>query len=361
MFEKIIVSVPVIVVTAFLSGCMDSTQPSTQTPGVSSKDNVLAVSIALSQSVADSLSVAEIKISGTDMDTITRQWNVAGAEVYNVVDGVPSGYSRNIDINLVDKHNHRAYYGTTHADVLSDARTNASLKLKCDKDTTTLNGNCRHEKERPVFMADSSTVFLADFNSNLTDLVTHTVGTLSSGSFVPALSWDGLKFDLTSHTKALYKFSRTPQLDISTGTMEALVYVDSLRPDYNHIIDKSWLYGITVAPDGNLAVHFGGPHSAAWWFTTVPLPLKAWSYVCGSFDGTTLRLYLNGALVASTPYDGFHGDTSYDLGIGNATASTNDVRFAGIIDEIRISKSVRSPQEIIANWSTIHKKIEAWH
>lgn len=130
--------------------------------------------------------------------------------------------------------------------------------------------------------------------------------------------------------------------------MEAICLVDNVSDDYMHIIDKSWLYGITVF-GGQLAVNFG----SGWWYSGETMPLSQWTYVCGSFDGSTIRLYVNGQCVAHAPYAGFNGDASYDLGIGNAAADSHNVPFLGIIDEIRISKSIRGDSEIAATWEAI--------
>jgi hypothetical protein len=133
--------------------------------------------------------------------------------------------------------------------------------------------------------------------------------------------------------------------------MEAICRVGNVSSDYMHIIDKSWQYGITVF-NGQLAVNFG----SGWWYSGVPVSVNQWTYVCGSFDGSTICLYVNGVCAAHASYSGFNGDSSYDLGIGNAAADSHNVPFQGIIDEIRISKSVRSAAEIALTWSAIKEK-----
>jgi len=58
-----------------------------------------------------------------------------------------------------------------------------------------------------------------------------------------------------------------------------------------------------------------------------------------------MTMYLDGEEVATGTYSG-GGDETYALGIGNADASSHDVPFNGIIDEIRISSAARSADEI---------------
>src|SRR5207302_5625196 len=46
------------------------------------------------------------------------------------------------------------------------------------------------------------------------------------------------------------------------------------------------------------------------------LPLNAWSFLAASYDGTTLRLYMNGSLSASLPVGGAITVSSGPLDIG---------------------------------------------
>jgi len=78
-----------------------------------------------------------------------------------------------------------------------------------------------------------------------------------------------------------------------------------------------------------------------------PLPLNTWSHVAASYDGSTLRLYVNGVLVASTPQAG-----SIDPAPGPLRIGGNSVwgeYFTGRIDEVRIYSRALSAAEIQAD------------
>lgn len=203
-----------------------------------------------------------------------------------------------------------------------------------------------------LFAADGNTVFLTDFNNNAKDVVSGTTGLLSGSSYVTALFGSGITFNTTASSKSICTFPASSKINITSGSLEVLFYADSVTDDYTHLIDKSWLYGVT-AFEGDIALTFG----SSWWYSSVPLPLQKWTYICGTYDGTTISLYINGSLVGSSAYNRSGGVDTYDLGIGNATVDSHNVPFDGIIDGVRISKTVRSAQEIKSAWDLISKKL----
>lgn len=72
-----------------------------------------------------------------------------------------------------------------------------------------------------------------------------------------------------------------------------------------------------------------------------------WHYLVMTYDRKTLRLYIDGGLKASTPYNAAIGSNPFPLLIGDG--------FRGIIDEVAIYNRVLSPAEIsarIANGNT---------
>jgi hypothetical protein len=80
------------------------------------------------------------------------------------------------------------------------------------------------------------------------------------------------------------------------------------------------------------------------------LPLNTWSHVAGTYDGASLRLYINGEEITNAPF-------SSDL-----TTSTGAVRmggnsvwgeyFAGRIDDVRIHGRALSRAEILSDMQT---------
>ncbi len=74
------------------------------------------------------------------------------------------------------------------------------------------------------------------------------------------------------------------------------------------------------------------------------LPLNTWSHIASTYDGTTLRLYVNGTQVASKGVEGAMTPTTSPLRIGG-NAIWGEY-FAGQIDEVRIYNRALSATEI---------------
>lgn len=75
-----------------------------------------------------------------------------------------------------------------------------------------------------------------------------------------------------------------------------------------------------------------------------------WRHLAGSWDGETVRLYVDGALDASSPYSGsLQSGQSNDLLIGRGENNSPDY-FRGDLDEIRLSRTARSADWIQAGY-----------
>lgn len=83
------------------------------------------------------------------------------------------------------------------------------------------------------------------------------------------------------------------------------------------------------------------------------LSLGTWQHVAGTFDGDSLKLYLNGVQVASSAFTGTiaNSPTAYPLTIGRLADPSQSARryFNGLIDEVRIWNRALDGAEILAN------------
>lgn len=119
--------------------------------------------------------------------------------------------------------------------------------------------------------------------------------------------------------------------------------------------------GYTLRCGGNGALSFNFGTSSGWVETTTAnvLQTQLWQHVAATFDGTIMRLYVNGVQVSSTNYTGSIALGSYDLNIGRIPYTIGGPRyFQGELDEIRIWRSAL-PVNTIRDWMC--KKVTASH
>jgi glucose/arabinose dehydrogenase len=164
----------------------------------------------------------------------------------------------------------------------------------------------------------------------------------TGGKFGRALSFDGVndRVDVPDASS----------LDLSTGmTLEAWVKPTTLSGWRTAILKErgsDLLYAL-YASNGAKPVteaFTGAEHGAA---GTAALPLNAWSHIASTYDGSNLRFYLNGALIATKAATGSMPNTANPLRIGgNAVWGEY---FSGLIDEVRVYNRALTEAELKAD------------
>ncbi len=147
-------------------------------------------------------------------------------------------------------------------------------------------------------------------------------------------------------TSAMVSVNDSASLDLTSGmTLEAWVYPTTLKSSWTDIIFKSgdvyFLMGTTPTsqfPD------VGGAFTANNVFGTSALPLNTWSHLAGTYDGTTLRFYLNGNQVATGTVSATIPTSTGPLSIGGDSGGSQ--YWTGMIDEVRIYNRALSATEV---------------
>ena len=178
-------------------------------------------------------------------------------------------------------------------------------------------------------------------------------GTLSGptrstlGKFGRALSFDGVNDWVT--------VADANDLDVTTTmTVEAWVFPTATTNAWRTTLAKEQSSGLSYAMMANSSsgrpfgvIDTGGEQLAQ---GPAGLPVNAWSHLTATYDGSALRLYVNGTLVTTTP------------AIGSIIASGSPLRFGGNsglgewfqgrLDDIRIYNRTLSASEIQTDMNT---------
>lgn len=158
----------------------------------------------------------------------------------------------------------------------------------------------------------------------------------SSGRYATALRFNG--------TSDYVTVEETPSLDFNSGvTVEAWVNPTTLGGWRAVVYQANDVLALEAStPQGPPS--FGGSFSLAPLYGTATLPLNTWSHLAGTYDGTTMRLYVNGALVASRIESRPFGTSSSALTIGGDPVYGQ--YFAGLLDDVRFYNRALSAPEI---------------
>ena len=171
----------------------------------------------------------------------------------------------------------------------------------------------------------------------------------SQGRFGSALNFDGASNWVTVND--------SDALDLTSGmTLEAWVYPTAVQGTWTTIALKE-------SPPGNLAymMQLDPSNHPSTYITTdaaglqgvvgpQALPLNTWTYLAATYDGATLRLYVNGTVVASAFVSGNILTSGGPLRIGGN--SIWGEYFVGTIDEVRLYNRALSQTEIQADMNT---------
>ena len=167
----------------------------------------------------------------------------------------------------------------------------------------------------------------------------------AAGKFGGAVSFDGINDWVT--------IPDADSLDLATGmTIEAWV-----RPT---AVGTAWRTVMLKEQPANLiyALYAGNAkgRAATDVFTTADkslsgttaTPLNAWTHLAATYDGTTLRLYVNGVEAATKAVSGAIRSSTGPLRIGGNGVWSSEF-FAGLIDEVRVYDRPLSAADITAD------------
>ena len=172
-----------------------------------------------------------------------------------------------------------------------------------------------------------------------------------------SVSGHGQAIMLWSGNKHFVDVPDVAALDVNTYTLTAWVrYTANVHDDRWEVLEKADAYWMNIRTDTRklrVGGFYGSCTSAGWRYldSATKLAPKTWIHVASTYDGTTLRLYINGVLNASRAVSGRTCSNSQPLAIGAKNYTKTGVieaYFDGRIDDVRIYSRALTAAQIVA-------------
>lgn len=190
--------------------------------------------------------------------------------------------------------------------------------------------------------------------SNTLDNVGGNTGILLNGATY-ASGEQGLAFSFNGSSQAV-RIPDAPNLRFTNGlTAEVWVFPNG-NPTGNPIVKYDYFpqnnqscFAVGFNPDFtfSLLITTNGGSSSVLATSVHSVPGNTWSHLAATYDGTALRLYLNGSLETTLPFIGTLFPGKDDMGIGgNVGGSGVAGAFSGLIDEPAVYNRALSDSEI---------------
>ena len=162
----------------------------------------------------------------------------------------------------------------------------------------------------------------------------------TAGAYGRALMFNG--------TNARITIPDAASLHLTSGmTLEAWVNPSAVSSAWRDVIYKgtnNYDLEATSTTSGRPAGGATISSTNGWTIGTAALPLNTWTHLAATYDGTELRLYVNGVQVASQPRTGNILTSTSALEIGGNSVSGHF--FQGMIDEVRVFNVALTPTQI---------------
>ena len=177
-------------------------------------------------------------------------------------------------------------------------------------------------------------------------------GTLT-GSPLWTAGWNGLGLHLNG-TSDYATVPNAPSLDIQ-GPITLAAWVKPERVATQYVIKKALLgtsngYELSLASTGKVFFRLNQATSLNTYridsTTSYPVNGTTWMHIAATYDGTTMRLYINGVQQAAIAGPAAIGSNGQRLGIGAQPDGVSP--FQGTLDEVRIWARALSATEIQA-------------
>ena len=168
--------------------------------------------------------------------------------------------------------------------------------------------------------------------------------TWTTGRFGGALAFNG--------TNALVSVPSSQSLLLTTAlTLEAWVRPTTVSAQWRDVIYKgNDNYFLEGTSDSSSRPATGGTFAPGNVYGSSAIGVNTWTHLASTYDGSTLKLYVNGTMVSSGSRSGVIATSSNPLQIGGD--SIFGQHFAGTIDEVRVYDVALTAAQIQSDMTT---------
>ncbi len=179
-------------------------------------------------------------------------------------------------------------------------------------------------------------------------------GTLQAGIHTPlwkttgrhkfSLQFDGVDdwVDVTDHA------------DLNPANITLLAWIQPFTGGVQLLVDKQRIsnrtgYSFAITPNISLQLGIGG---GVFGDATGSITVSAnlWHFVAGTYDGSNIRVYLDGALGATTALAGSLAVSTLDLRFGDRADQSVPTPYNGLLDNVQIRTVAMTTAEIAAEF-----------
>jgi len=211
-----------------------------------------------------------------------------------------------------------------------------------------------------IFKQDPNLVLYLPMDEGTGSFTKDYSGIGNHGTFVGNLTWVDGKFGKCLSFDGSGKYvtcGNGPSLSIANAiTLEAWAYPTtsgSLQYILSNDRDCCGSYkGYSLYFDGGFPIFQiwdsnSQPHVL---ISSINQTINSWNHIVGTFDGNTMKIYVNGQLSNSSSFSGVIGTPpSYNLNIGSMGAYPS-YNFVGLIDEVRIYSRALPATEVLDHY-----------
>jgi len=146
-------------------------------------------------------------------------------------------------------------------------------------------------------------------------------------------------------------------LDVNTYTLSAWVRYTGVQNDRTlgrwEVLEKAGAYWMNVRTNGRVRVggFYGGCANPSWRYfdSTRAVPVGRWKQVAATYDGTWLRVYINGRAAGAKRVTGRTCASGEPLAVGaknNPSKGLLEAFWDGRLDEVRVYDRALGPDEV---------------